>query len=65
MRCLEKAGFVLNRIHGSHHILLHPDRPKLAVSVPVHANQDLPRGTLKGIIEQAGLSAEEFAKLSR
>ena len=35
----------------------HDARPK--VSVPVH-NRDLPVGTLRAIIRQAGLTVEEF-----
>ncbi|WP_372338723.1 type II toxin-antitoxin system HicA family toxin [Mangrovibrevibacter kandeliae] len=65
VRALEKAGFVVDRIKGSHHILLHPGRAKSAVSVPVHGNRELPRGTLSGIMEQAGLSIDEFIQLLR
>jgi predicted RNA binding protein YcfA (HicA-like mRNA interferase family) len=31
--------------------------------VPVHANRDLKRGTLAGILKDAGLSVEEFCRL--
>jgi predicted RNA binding protein YcfA (HicA-like mRNA interferase family) len=33
------------------------------VSVPVHANKLLPTGTLAAIIDEAGMSAEEFIAL--
>jgi predicted RNA binding protein YcfA (HicA-like mRNA interferase family) len=33
------------------------------VSVPVHGNREIPIGTLSAILDQAGLSVEEFAAL--
>lgn len=61
VRALERAGFVFNRQRGAHVILVHPQR-RTRVSVPVHAGQTVKLGTLKGILDDAGLSAEEFAK---
>ncbi len=61
LRALQRAGFYIHHTSGSHHILKHPDRPKLRVSVAYH-NKDLKRRTLQSIIEQAGLTAEEFLK---
>src|SRR5690349_3184015 len=37
-------------------------RPELRVTVPVH-NTDVPTGTLKSMLRQAGLTAEEFLAL--
>ena len=31
--------------------------------VPVHGHQDVPPGTLRNILRQAGVTPEEFAKL--
>jgi len=31
--------------------------------VPVHKGKDIPRGTLRAIIEQAGLTVDEFIDL--
>jgi predicted RNA binding protein YcfA (HicA-like mRNA interferase family) len=59
VRALNRAGFTVERIKGSHYHLRHPDDPRLRVSVPVH-NRDLPKGTLRAIIKQAGLTVEEF-----
>jgi predicted RNA binding protein YcfA (HicA-like mRNA interferase family) len=53
----------LNRIRGSHHVMRHDGPPVRGVSVPVHGNESLPRGTLLGIVEQAGLTIEEFIAL--
>ena len=62
LRALQRAGFFVHHTTGSHYILKHPDRPALRVTVPYHG-RDLKRRTLHTIIEQAGLSIEEFRKL--
>jgi predicted RNA binding protein YcfA (HicA-like mRNA interferase family) len=62
MRALERAGFVLNRVRGSHHYYEHPDRPELLVCVPNHP-RDLKPPVLRSIIRQAGLTPEEFLRL--
>ncbi len=62
VRALERAGFVFDRQHGSHVILVHPQNRK-RVSVPVHAGKIIKPGTLKGILDDAGLSVEEFTPL--
>jgi predicted RNA binding protein YcfA (HicA-like mRNA interferase family) len=58
---LERAGFVEDHQRGSHLHLWHPER-EVVVTVPMHAG-DLPRGTLRAIVEQSGLSKEEFVEL--
>jgi predicted RNA binding protein YcfA (HicA-like mRNA interferase family) len=63
VRALERAGFVSDRQHGAHVILIHPQRRTRRVSVPVHAGKTVKLGTLKGILDDAGLSPEEFAQL--
>ena len=60
VRALERAGFVVNRIVGSHHMLVHPDDPRRAVTLPVHGARDLKSGTLRGIIRQAGMTIDAF-----
>jgi predicted RNA binding protein YcfA (HicA-like mRNA interferase family) len=50
---LKEAGFVLDRIKGSHHIFLHPQNKKRAV-VP-HPKKDLPYGAARTILKQAGI----------
>jgi predicted RNA binding protein YcfA (HicA-like mRNA interferase family) len=62
IKALERAGFVLDRVSGSHHHFTHPSNPTLFVSVPYH-NKDLKTGTLAAIIKQAGMSVDEFRKL--
>ena len=63
IQALTRTGFVVNRIVGSHHVLVYPGDPTRTVTVPVHAGRDLKPGTLRSIIRQAGLTVEEFTQL--
>ena len=62
VRALERAGFSVHRIKGSHHHLRDPARPRARPVVPVHRG-DLPAGTLRAIIKQAGPTVSEFLEL--
>ncbi len=62
MRALQRAGFDVVHIRGSHHYLRRPDHPRLVV-VPVHGKRDLPAGTLRSILRQAELTREELQEL--
>jgi predicted RNA binding protein YcfA (HicA-like mRNA interferase family) len=62
IRALERAGFVVSRQSGSHCRLIHATNPQRKVTVPVHTG-DLKRGTLRGIIAQAGLTVDQFMAL--
>jgi predicted RNA binding protein YcfA (HicA-like mRNA interferase family) len=62
VRALQRAGFGVVHIRGSHHYLRRQDRPRLVV-VPVHGNRDLPAGTLRSILRQAELTREELQEL--
>jgi predicted RNA binding protein YcfA (HicA-like mRNA interferase family) len=55
VRALKHLGFVSLRQTGSHLIMR---KDSLTVVVPQH--KPLKPGTLKGVIEQAGLTLEEF-----
>lgn len=63
VRAVERAGFIVDRDTGSHHILAHPNDPRRAVTVSPHGGRDLKPGTLRDIIRQAGLTIEEFRNL--
>ena len=62
IRALERAGFFVHHTSGSHYVLKHPSRPELRVTVALH-NRDLKRKTLASILEQAGLTPEQFIQL--
>jgi predicted RNA binding protein YcfA (HicA-like mRNA interferase family) len=59
---LQRAGFVIDRIKGSHDFLRHKDDPRRRTVVAVHAG-DVPQGTLRDILKQANLSRDELLKL--
>lgn len=59
IKALERNGFYVHHISGSHYIL---KKDALRVTVPYH-NKDLKLGTLRSIIAQAGLTVEEFLDL--
>jgi len=56
---LEKNGWELKRVTGSHHIYVKKGADVI-LSVPVHSNRDLPRGTLRSIMKDAGLTEEDL-----
>ena len=59
---LELLGFNVVRINGSHHRLKHPDGR--ITTVPVHKNEDLPKGLMRKIIrDDLGLELDLFLKL--
>ena len=58
IKILESKGFVLKRIHGSHHYFVHAETGNITV-VPVH-NKDLAKGTLHAILKQAGVDKENL-----
>ena len=62
VRALERAGFTIVRVKGSHYQLYNASTGR-RVTVPYHQT-DLSRGTLSAIIQQSGLTADEFLKLT-
>jgi predicted RNA binding protein YcfA (HicA-like mRNA interferase family) len=54
-KALEARGWTLARIKGSHRIYVREGSP-LRIPVPVHGNRDLPAGTQRTIMRQAGLT---------
>jgi predicted RNA binding protein YcfA (HicA-like mRNA interferase family) len=60
---LKKAGFMFDRqAKGSHEICYNPIT-KRRTTIPNHPGVDIPKGTLKAIIKEAGLTIEEFLAL--
>lgn len=60
---LKKAGFIFDRqAKGSHEIWYNP-KNKRRVTVPNHPGSPLPKGTLRAIIKEAGLTVEKFLRL--
>jgi predicted RNA binding protein YcfA (HicA-like mRNA interferase family) len=62
LKFIQAIGFAVVRINGSHHRLKHPDGR--ITTVPVHKNQDLPKGLLRKIIrEDLELELDTFIEL--
>jgi predicted RNA binding protein YcfA (HicA-like mRNA interferase family) len=61
IRILEKKGFILKRVTGSHYIYFHPETKK-RVTVPYHS-KDIPKGTLLQILEDSGISKDNLEQL--
>lgn len=57
VRELERDGWVLDRVKGSHHVFTHPTKPG-HLSVP-HPRKDLGKGLLGKLRKQAGLQRQE------
>ena len=57
---LQKFGFAVVRIRGSHHLLRHEDGRTTVV--PVHAGDSIGPGLLSKILRDCDLSREDFAK---
>ncbi len=53
IKLLEKAGWKLVRVKGSHHQFKHPKKAGV-VTVP-HPEKDLPLGTVKNILKLSGI----------
>jgi predicted RNA binding protein YcfA (HicA-like mRNA interferase family) len=62
IQALERGGFFVDHVTGSHYRLKHRGDPTRFTVVPFHS-RDIKRPVLRGILKQAGLSEEEFLDL--
>jgi predicted RNA binding protein YcfA (HicA-like mRNA interferase family) len=53
IREIQAIGWTLDRVRGSHHIFVHPERPG-HVTIP-HPKKDLGKGLVAAIRKQAGI----------
>jgi len=61
VKALTKIGYKMDHQTGSHIILRQEKEPHRRLTIPKH--KEIAKGTLRGIIRQAGLTREEFMKL--
>ena len=61
IRVVKKLGFVEQRQKGSH-LHLKRESDKKRITIPIHKGRDIPKGTLTGILKDAGISIEDFVK---
>jgi predicted RNA binding protein YcfA (HicA-like mRNA interferase family) len=58
-RMVERRGWILLRINGSHHIY-GMTGSTVRLSIPIHGNQALKRGLLRHLAKLAGISDEDI-----
>ena len=59
IRLIQKHGWTLKRVSGSHHIFLKDGQPERIV-IPVHGNHPLKIGLLKHVMKIAGLTEQDL-----
>jgi len=62
VRVLQRLGFIVDRVRGSHVFLKHPDGR--ATAVPVHSGETIGPGLFRSILRDVEISIEEFARHS-
>jgi len=58
-RALERHGWRLLRVHGSHHIY-GKEGSIVRLSVPIHGNRPLKTGLLKHLLKMAGFGEDDL-----
>ena len=58
-KLLERKGWILLRVNGSHHIFGKPGNAQ-RISVPIHGNQALKTGLLKYFLKVSVISENEL-----
>ena len=58
-KLLERHGWELKRISGSHHIYAKPGNPA-RISLPIHGNQGLKTGLLRHLLKLSGIDEAEL-----
>ena len=61
-RVAQRLGFQFRRQRGSHAVYVRSADERRVV-IPMHAGADLKRKTLRAIIEDMGITTEEFTRL--
>lgn len=62
LRLLQRAGFYVDRVRGSHTVLLHPGKPGVRILLAVHGD-DLHPSELKRLLRAARITPDEFRRL--
>jgi predicted RNA binding protein YcfA (HicA-like mRNA interferase family) len=62
LAALRRAGWEVVRQRGSHARLAHPAHAQ-RVTIAVHAGAIVKPGTLRGVLDQAGLTVDELIAL--
>lgn len=57
---LTKQGFSIVRVRGSHHAM---EKNDLRTTVPLHGNDPVKIGTLRGILKDIKMAPDEFVRM--
>ncbi len=60
VRLLQRQGWWVERIHGSHHIMHHSDFPDVTITLAVHGNRTMPTKAIVATLKAASISVEQF-----
>jgi predicted RNA binding protein YcfA (HicA-like mRNA interferase family) len=58
LRLLQKHGFTVKRVKGSHHFIQHPDGR--CTVVPVHRSETIGRGLFSQILRDCEMTVEQL-----
>ena len=61
LKVLSRLGYAFDHQRGSHIVVRHKAPPHRRIAIPNY--DELPRGTLKAIIAETGLTTEQFLEL--
>ncbi len=61
LKLLEKEGFIVKRIKGSHHFLKHTDGRQTVI--PIHSKEIIGPGLLSKILRDIEITKEDFISL--
>ncbi|VAX33581.1 YcfA-like [hydrothermal vent metagenome] len=64
VKTLKRTGFTFDRQAAGSHEIWHNPQKNLYTTIPNHPG-DMPEGTLRAILKQAGISPAEFLKQSK
>lgn len=56
MKLLERHGWRLDRISGSHHIMIKDGCR--SIPIPIHGSSEIPKGLQRAILKQAQITEE-------
>ena len=57
-RAVERRGWVLARVNGSHHIYVH-EGSTTRLSIPIHGSRPMRTGLLTHLLKQADLTIDD------
>ncbi|MEX1255944.1 MAG: type II toxin-antitoxin system HicA family toxin [Dehalococcoidia bacterium] len=60
LRFLQRKGWWIERIHGSHHILHHDEYRNVTIVIAIHGNKAMSPRAIVATLKAASISSEEY-----